>query len=184
MTTANGQHELLVAQKAHLGNLLEAIQRCVFFLHASDASLAWPLTGEMLDQHKKDANFFEALAAVNERFAKLQDTLGAAMRHSLLLSGEHADSFIKVLAIFEKLGVVISIDDWQAARSARNLAAHDYETDYRLVAEHFNALHGLRVDLWGVALRFVQYCARDLNVLPSSADFSGEFVSITAAGTA
>jgi hypothetical protein len=183
VTPAKGPHELLVAQRAHLGNLLEAIQRCVYFLHASDASLTWPLSGEMLTHHKKDAGFFEALAAVNERFSKLQDTLGSAMRHSLLLSGEHADSFLKVLTIFEKLGVIASIDDWQAARSARNLAAHDYETDYQLVAQHFNALHGLKADLWRVASRFVRYCALDLHVHPSSADFSSEFAAITGAVT-
>lgn len=93
MTPSTVTHELLVAQRAHLSNLLEAIQRCVFFLNASDASLFWPLTGDTLSEHKKDANFFEALAAVNERFSKLQNTLGSAMRHSLLLSGEQADSF-------------------------------------------------------------------------------------------
>lgn len=181
MTQSTLAHQLLVAQRAHLANLLEAIQRCVYFLNASDASLTWPLTGDTLSTHKKDANFFEALAAVNERFSKLQDTLGSAMRHSLLLSGEQADSFLKVLAIFQKLGVISSIDDWQAARSARNLAAHDYETDYRLVAEHFNALHGLKPDLWGVSARFVHYCDSELNVQPSSADFSSEFFAITAA---
>jgi len=44
-----------------------------------------------LFSRKKDNDLFEALAAINERFAKLQDTLGSAMRHSLLLSGEPAD---------------------------------------------------------------------------------------------
>lgn len=46
MTQPKGTHALLVAQRAHLGDLLEAIQRCVYFLHASDASLPWPLSGE------------------------------------------------------------------------------------------------------------------------------------------
>ncbi|MBK9571967.1 MAG: hypothetical protein IPO43_04170 [Rhodoferax sp.] len=179
MTQPKATHTLLVAQRAHLGDLLEAIQRCVYFLHASDASLPWPLSGETLSSRKKDASLFEALAAVNERFSKLQDTLGSAMRHSLLLSGEQADSFLKVLAIFEKLGVVISIDDWQTARSARNLAAHDYETDYQIVAEHFNTLHALQPDLYCVAARFVRYCETELHVPPSSSDFSIEFHQIT-----
>jgi hypothetical protein len=134
---------LLASQRQHLSGLLEAIQRCVYFLHASDARIPWPLTGAYLEANKKGNDLFEALAAVNERFSKLQDTLGAAMRHSLLLSGEQADSFLKVLAIFEKFEVIKSIDDWQIARTARNLAAHDYETDYSVVAEHFNTLHGL-----------------------------------------
>ena len=180
MSLPTGKPDLLIAQRAHLSNLLEAIQRCVYFLNASDKNLPWPLTASVLSIHKKDTDFFEALAAVNERFSKLQDTLGSAMRHSLLLSGEHADSFIKVLAIFEKFGVVNTIDSWQTARSARNLAAHDYETDYQLVAEHFNTLHELQADLWGVAARFVRYCERDLNVQASSQDFLSEFFEITA----
>lgn len=42
--------------------------------------------------------------------------------------------------LIEKQGVVTSIESWQLARTARNLAAHDYETDYDKVAEHFNTL--------------------------------------------
>jgi hypothetical protein len=132
----------------------------------------------MLTQRKKDTDLFEALAAVNERFSKLQDTLGAAMRHSLVLSGEQADSFIKVLAIFEKFGVIASIDDWQIARTARNLAAHDYEVDYMAVAEHFNTLHDLKNSLNTTAGRFVVYCESQLAVTPQSADFASEFRAI------
>ena len=94
----------------------------------------WPLQGTHLLEHKKDNDLFESLAAINERFAKFQDTLGAAMRHSLVLSGDQADSFLKVLTIFEKSGVVESIEAWQLARAARNLAAHEYETDYEIGA--------------------------------------------------
>ena len=96
----------LDAEKTHLAGLLEAIQRCVYFLDASSQTLKWPIQGDYLLQNKKDNELFESLAAINERFAKLQDTLGAAMRHSLILSGEQADSFIKVLAIFEKAAVI------------------------------------------------------------------------------
>lgn len=71
-------HGLLLAQQQHLAGLLEAIQRCVYFLHASDSGIAWPLTGDFLSDRKKDNDLFEALAAINERFAKLQDTMGAA----------------------------------------------------------------------------------------------------------
>ena len=134
---------LISPQHRHLAGLLEAIQRCVYFLDASDQGIAWPLTGAALAARKKDNDLFEALAAVNERFSKLQDTLGAAMRHSLPLSGEQADSFIKVLAIFEKFQVIDSIEEWQVMRTVRNLAAHAYEIDYAVVAEHFNTLHGL-----------------------------------------
>ena len=171
--------DLLLSEKRHLGDLLEAIQRCTYFLDASICALAWPLNGENLALRKKENDLFEALAAINERFAKLQDTLGAAMRHSLLLSGERADSFLKVLAIFEKNGVIHSVEDWQVARTARNLAAHDYEISYDNIAEHFNALHSLKDALYQTARRFVNYCAADLSVLPATPDFSTEFFLIT-----
>lgn len=171
---------LLEDQRQHLSGLLEAIQRCVYFLEASTRDVPWPLTGQYLAAHKKDNALFEALAAVNERFAKLQDTMGSAMRHSLVLSGEHADSFIKVLTLFEKLGVIASIESWQIARTARNLAAHDDETDYDKVAMHFNSLYALTPDLFGASRRFIDYCQSILSVEPSSPDFEAEFAQITA----
>jgi hypothetical protein len=173
----------LDAEKNHLSGLLEAIQRCVYFLDASGQTLQWPMTESHLAQNKKDKELFQALAAIHERFAKLQDTLGAAMRHSLVLSGEQADSFMKVLAIFEKAGVVQSVEAWQIARAARNLAAHDYETDYELVADHFNALHEQQEMLYLTARAFVIYTNQVLNVRPLSADFSQEFDAITASKT-
>ena len=174
----------LEIEKNHLAGLLEAIQRCVYFLNASSQDLQWPLQGGYLAEHKKDKHLFEALAAINERFAKLQDTLGAAMRHSLVLSGEQADSFIKVLAIFEKNGVVQSIETWQVARAARNLAAHDYETDYQLVADHFNALQAQFAMLNQTAFRFVRYAQDVLKISPQSSDFSVEFTQIASESSA
>lgn len=135
-----------------------------------------------MSANKKDIDIFESLAAINERFSKLQDTIGAAMRQSLLLSGEQAESFIKILAIFEKNGVIGSIEYWQVARTARNLAAHDYEIEYSEVAQHFNALHLLKPDLYKIAGRFVRYAKLELGIAPSSAYFSNEFASIAATG--
>jgi hypothetical protein len=97
------------------------------------------------------------------------------MRHTALLSGEASDTFIKVLTFFEKVGVVDSIASWQLCRSTRNLAAHDYGTDYALVAEHFNALHELVPSLYSTAARFVDYCHNTLGIHPATQDFAPEF---------
>jgi hypothetical protein len=78
---------ILDAERQYLSGLLEAIQRCVYFLHASDSKITWPLDGETMRCRKKDQALFESLAAINERFAKLQDILAAAMRHAALLMG-------------------------------------------------------------------------------------------------
>ena len=167
--------QLLQDQRAHLAGLIGAIQRCTYFLNASASTVVWPLSGAYLSKHKKAKELFEALAAVNERFAKLQDTLGSAMGHSLTLSGEQADSFIKILALFEKIGVIPSIASWQTARTVRNLAAHDYETDYDKVAEHFNTIESLIPELVQSAGRFISYSASVLSVQPLSLDFANEF---------
>ena len=171
-------NDTLNAEKAHLSGLLEAIQRCVYFLHASDQKITWPLTTEHLTAHKKDVSLFESLAAINERFAKLQDTLGAAMRHAALLSGEPSDTFLKVMSFYEKAGVIESIAAWQLCRTTRNLAAHDYETDYSEIAEHFNSLHMLEPQLIGAAAKFTRYSHDALGVKPIQQDFASDFSAI------
>ena len=93
----------------------------------------------------------------------------------LFLVSEANAPFLKVLALFEKLGVIESIDAWQMCRTARNLAAHDDETDCALIAEHFNELHTLQAVLVGAGSRLLALCAQTLSVLPTTADFEAEF---------
>ncbi|MEQ1669187.1 MAG: hypothetical protein ABL868_12110 [Sulfuriferula sp.] len=171
---------LLADEKVHLSNLLEAAQRCVYFLDAVSRKLPWPLAADVLQQHKKDELLFEALSAFNEHFAKLQDTLAAAMRHAVMLLGEPADSFLKVLAYYEKQRVIESIDIWQLLRTARNLAAHDYEIDYSEIADHFNGLHELLGLLYPIARSFIAHCESQLYIKPTRNDLVAEFVAITA----
>jgi hypothetical protein len=166
---------ILDSEKRHLAELLEAIQRCVYFLDASSGKLTWPLTKEQLETQKKDVVLFEAMAAINERFAKLQDTLGAAMRHACILAGEPTDSFLKVLSFYEKTGVLESVATWQLCRTARNLAAHDYDIEYAEIADHFNSIQTLIPLLYLCAARFLNYCRDTLAIEPKQADFSTEF---------
>jgi hypothetical protein len=166
---------LLDAEREHLAGLLEAVQRCVYFLDASSRKLIWPVTAGLLEKHKKDVALFESLAAINERFAKLQDTLGAAMRHASILAGESGDTFLKVLGFYEKVGVLESVSSWQLCRTTRNLAAHDYETEYMEIADHFNSLHELIPSLYGTAFRFVDYCRTVLDIVPKQGDFMKDF---------
>jgi hypothetical protein len=169
----------LQAEQEHLAGLLEAIQRCVFFLDASVQKIVWPLTKEHLEDHMTDVALFESLSSINERFSKLQDTLGAAMRHAALLSGEPSDTFLRVLSFYEKLEVIESIESWQLCRTTRNLAAHEYGIDYAEIAEHFNALLELISILFGTARRFLQYCTKSLGVTPAQSKFTENFMRVT-----
>lgn len=165
----------LQQQQRYLAQLMEAVQRSAFFLNHSQAKLSWPLKGGILASHAKDAELFETLAAINERFAKLQDTLASAMRHTALLLGEDADSFLKVLTFFEKLGILTSVSQWQQCRVVRNMAAHEYDLDYDGIAEHFNTLNELTPMLLHTARRLLQRVEGDLNITPASANFSADF---------
>ena len=77
-----------------------------------------------------------------------------------------------------------STTDWQICRSARNLAAHSYETDYLLVAEHFNDLHAMRLQLYRTAGEFLNYCKAQLHIKPANLDFTPEFSAIVGANSA
>lgn len=103
----------LKLQRQHLSDLLEAVQRCAWFLAAAEEDVPWPLDASILAGRKKDKVLFDALSTINERFAKLQDTTGSAMRHATLLASEPVESFLKVLALYEKIGVLDSMEQWQ-----------------------------------------------------------------------
>jgi uncharacterized protein with HEPN domain len=170
--------DVLSEQQRYLAQLLEAIQRCAWFLHQSRKKVTWPLDGDWLADHKKDVDLFETLAAINERFAKLQDSIASAMRHSALLAGESTDSFLKVLSLFEKQGVVDATSDWQRCRAIRNIAAHDYSTHYAQIAEHFNLLNELADVLLVTSKRLVTWSAEQLGIFPATQDFSDEFDTV------
>lgn len=165
----------LEQERQYLAQLLEAIQRSAYFLSCSQRKIDWPLQAGELTARRKDAELLETLAAINERFAKLQDTLSAAMRHAAVLMNESTDSFLHVLAFFEKIGVVESTARWQQARLLRNIAAHDYETDYEAIAEHFNALADLSAMLLRTGRQLLARIDSDLGIQPLTGDFDPEF---------
>ena len=171
----------LAAEKQHLAGLLEAIQRCAFFLDAAQSRMPNPIAPDWLQSRKKDLDVFANLSAVNERFAKLQDTLGSAMRHASSLAGERTDTFLRVLAFYEKAGVISSLETWQEIRSFRNSSAHDYETEYGAIAEHFNTLRSLTPGLLAAARKFTEFCATQLGTRAIPGEFGNEFLALTGA---
>lgn len=170
----------LAESKQHLANLLVAVERCVYFMDGSVKRIDWPVNADHLASHSKDIDLFEAMSAVNERFAKLQDTLASAMRHAAILAGEPTDTFLRILAFFEKIDVLSSVDDWSAMRAFRNLAAHEYEISYTDIANHFNSLKNLIPKLYKTAQAFATYCQDQLHISASSKDFTTDFNQITA----
>lgn len=92
----------LVAEKVHLAQLLDAIQPRTYFLHAAATRVDWALVGATLQARKIDVSLFGFRDSFNERFAKLQDMLGAAIRYACLLLGESTESFLMELAFYSR----------------------------------------------------------------------------------
>lgn len=163
---------LLEESRGHLGDLIEACQRCAWHLNATAARVAWPLTASRLARQQMDLGLFEPLAAVNERLAKLQDLLGTTMRHLCELCGEPTDSFLRVLAFCEKGGIIESAEAWHVCRSLRNRAAHDYGTDFGLTAADFNALHEQIPAPTNATLAIAAHAKRALGIEPGDPRFA------------
>lgn len=163
---------LVEESRRHLGDLIEACQRCAWHLNATVVRVEWPLTAETLSERQMDLGLFEPLAAMNERFAKLQDLLGTTMRHLCELCGERTDTFLRVLAFCEKAGIIDSVESWQTCRSLRNRAAHDYGTDFQLTASYFNALREQIPVLTHVTRAVAVHAKQTLGVAPEDQRFA------------
>ena len=167
---------VLEESRGHLADLLEAAQRCAWYLRAGSARVHWPLTGAGLAQRSRDLEFYERLAAINERFGKLQDLLATTMRHLCDLSGENTESFLRVASFCHKTGMLSSLEDWQACRSLRNRAAHAYGTDYTETAGHFNAMQTQISFLTDTVIRVSAYVQEHLQIQAADESFLRELV--------
>lgn len=156
----------LVREHAYLAEQLTALERCAYFAILVAAKIAWPLTAEALREHRLDSDYFEPLAALNERFAKLQDVLGSTMRHAAFMLAEPTPTFLNVLVFFEKHQVIASVPQWHRVRKMRNDAAHDYDLDPAATAAHFNQIHEELPELVQTAVRLVAFCQQWLNCTP------------------
>ena len=162
--------------RGHLADLLEAGQRCAWYLQAGAAKVRWPVTGAELAQRSRDLEFYERLAAIHERFGKLQDLLATTMRHLCELSGENTESFLRVASFCHKAGILSSLEDWQTCRSLRNRAAHAYGTDYTETAGHFNAMRAQIGFLTLAVIGVSAYVRENLQIQAADESFLRELV--------
>lgn len=136
------------------------------------AALHARLERDLLLPVQMDIELFEPLAAMNQRFATLQDLLGTSMRHLCELCSERTDTFLRVLAFCEKAGIIPSAETWQVSRSLRNRAAHDYGTDVEMTASHFNALRDHVPMLEEITLALAADAERALGITPADSHFA------------
>lgn len=142
----------------YLEELLTALNRICRHLEKLLEVLPQPITEELLIQEESNFEFQNRLAALNERFSKLQDLLGRAFRHTALLLGEKHEGFLEVYAFFEKNDIVPDWRIWQKLRLLRNRAAHDYSVDFKEISDYFNeVIQGIKILLLSKE-NFVKFC--------------------------
>ncbi len=141
-----------------LAQRLSALEKIRRGLHYTLSRVRMPLNStENLD----DAAL-EVLAALNERFGKLQDTLAATMKQVALLQAESAEPFVQVLSFMEKVGVIEARSQWQNLRLLRNIGAHEYDIDPVAQAQYFEAITQSIPMLKHMANRLMTYCQTNL----------------------
>lgn len=138
--------------------------------------MRWPVTGAELAQRSRDLEFYERLAAIHERFRKLQDLLATTMRHLCDLSGENTESFLRVASFCHKAGILSSLEDWQTCRSLRNRAAHVYGTNYTETAGQFNAMRAQIGFLTDTVIGVSAYVRENLQIQAADESFLRELV--------
>lgn len=92
-----------------------------------------------------DPDLSERVEAFVGRFGRLQDTLGDKLLPAVLtLVGERPGAAIDNLDRAERLGWIVSADDWMATRLLRNRMVHEYIEDPVVLSDALHAGH-LRV---------------------------------------
>ncbi|WP_299734743.1 hypothetical protein [uncultured Endozoicomonas sp.] len=119
------------------------------------------------DLQNTDEELFEKLDAFRVRFGDLQDSLGAKVFRSLLLSeDEEPINMADTLNRMEKRQIIQSAEHWRTLREIRNAFAHDYP---EAEAERVNAINlawKVAPELLDIADNIYHYCQRQNINLP------------------
>lgn len=107
----------------------------------------------------------ERIAAINDRFTKLQDQLAGALRHAHAMLGERYRSFADVIAWAVRVGILADTPIWLELRALRNRLTHDYELEAPGVLELLQAIRDNADSLSAILVRFRTSC-RDAGLLP------------------
>lgn len=136
-------------QVERLQFLVRVVEREIKHLQMTDNRLfAEPLTLEQFAGLDEDQALSERIEAFVSRFGRLQDTLGDKLLPRLLqLVQEKATSMVDNLDRAERLGWIVSADQWLVARKLRNQMVHEYIEDLNVLLDALQAGHILVADI-------------------------------------
>lgn len=122
--------------RARLKFLVRVVQKQIRHLVFSQAHVfSQPFTVEQARMLETDEEWAEKVEAFNGRFCRLQDTVGDKLIPLWLrLLGEPLSAAIDNLDKAEKIGVLLSSEQWMEVRQLRNKMVHEYIEDMDLLA--------------------------------------------------
>jgi len=145
---------LLHEQKALLARQLAVLHRLQNGLLYTHQKL--PQTLELGDlEHPERA---ERIAALNDRFTKLQDQFAAALRHAHSMTSERYRSFLDVVTWAVRYDIIPTAEDWLELRALRNRLTHDYDLEYDDVLDVIRSLRASITTLIDMTERFEHFC--------------------------
>lgn len=99
-------------------------------------------TIEQVIQLEADQDLAERVEAFVGRFGRLQDTVGDKLLPLLLNAlGEKSSAFIDNLDRAERLGLLMSADEWMTTRNLRNQMVHEYVEDPAILSSALQTGH-------------------------------------------
>jgi len=125
--------------------LAKVVEREFVHLQTTDRRLfATPLTQQQLAMLEQNPDLAERIDAFVSRFGRLQDTLGDKLLPQLFrLVGERPTTFVDNLDRAERLGWIVSSDQWLDARKLRNHMVHEYIDDLAILLDALQQGHEL-----------------------------------------
>lgn len=101
-----------------------------------------PFTPERTSRLETDPDLAERVEAFVGRFGRLQDTVGDKLLPVLLVAlGETPAAAIDNLDRAERLGLIVSADEWMTMRKLRNQMVHEYVEDLVVLASALQTGH-------------------------------------------
>lgn len=101
-----------------------------------------PFTPERASRLETDPDLAERVEAFVGRFGRLQDTVGDKLLPVLLVAlGETPAAAIDNLDRAERLGLIVSADEWMTMRKLRNQMVHEYVEDLAVLASALQTGH-------------------------------------------
>lgn len=143
----------LAQQKALLNEKIRILQRL-------DSQLQWSLDHlpSIDGNNLHDPAIGERIAAIVDRFCKLQDQLAGALRHAHNLLGEKQRSFQDVVTWAIAQQLLPSHDAWLELRSLRNRLTHEYDLETDRMPELLELIREGKTTLGAAIERFVALC--------------------------